>query len=398
MDAGVRRRQDRAAVKVLHVLAALNPSGAERMLECSLGRWHAAGIDPVIVGMSDRPHPFAPILTEVGYKVVLLPDVRSFRGLAALGQTLRAVKPHIVHVHTESCHDAVALLATVSPGVQGIVHTVHNNFRFTGFLRARRTIRVAFARRLGVVRVACSPEVAQTERSYFPHRPTQVIENWIDVDSVERGATKRAGAAIRRELGIELNEIVLALIGNCGGAKNHELIPSALRSVDGRLHLLHVGHTTEQSTAEANAWCNLSGQHTVHHLGARDDVPALLAASDVLLLPSLYEGLPLIAIEALCARVPLLAADTVGLQWLKSFPSVTFLPFEPLDWAAAIAETVAPGPSREATEIAAAAAQDRFGSERGVAEYLDAYSAALRIRPLLRRSLSRLTPTGEASG
>ena len=258
-------------------------------------------------------------------------------------------------------------------------------FRFTGQLRARRTVRVAFARRLGVVWVACSPEVAETERSYSPHQPTRVVENWIDTDGVRREATSDAGAGVRDELNIASEARVLALVGNCGPAKNHELIPSALRAIDTPVELLHVGSRRDESGAETLAWSTLPAQHRVHHLGERHDVPALLAASDLFLLPSLYEGMPLVAAEALCARVPLLAADAVGMRWLASMDSATLVPLTMPAWVKAIAAAVAAGPDHDAIEASATAAYARFTPERGVAEYKDVYLRAVQAGPSFAR-------------
>ena len=78
-------------------------------------------------------------------------------------------------------------------------------------------------------------------------------------------------------------------------------------------------------SAEAAGWPVVPQRHTVHHLGARDDIPELLAACDLALFPSRYEGLPLVPIEALCAGVPVLAADVLTLRWLSSFPAVALI-------------------------------------------------------------------------
>ena len=381
-------------MRVLHVLAELNHSGAERMLACSFDRWRAVGVEPVIVGMGDGEHPFAPTLRDAGYDVHLAPPVRSIRGLAALRRTIRATRPDVVHIHTESCFDAVALVAASSPGVAGIVRTVHSNFRVAGLLRVRRIVRARFAQRLGVVWVACSPEVAETERSHS-RNASRVVENWVDVEAISPEATHGAGERIRSELGIEPDAAVVALIGNCGGAKNHELIPASLDSVERAVTVLHVGRRLREPGAEAAAWRDLSGRHTVHHLGGRDDVPALLAASDLLVVPSLYEGMPLAPAEALCAGVPVLAADTVGLRWLRTLPSARLVGFEPHAWAAAIPEALARKPKPAESAAIAAAARARFGVERGVAEYVEAYEAALRTRRALRRARSRLGPIPE---
>jgi hypothetical protein len=93
----------RDELRVAHILAALRPSGAERMLECSFQLWRQHGIDPVIIGLSDEPHPFAPALRRAGYEtVVMAQNSRSFSGLAALRSALVRLQPDTVHVHNES--------------------------------------------------------------------------------------------------------------------------------------------------------------------------------------------------------------------------------------------------------------------------------------------------------
>lgn len=382
-------------MKVVHVLAELNPSGAERMLACSLSSWRSAGIEPIIVGMAEGANPFAATLSEAGYQVRLLPGVRSAKGLATLWRTLRVLRPRIVHLHNESCFDAAALLAASSPGVEGIVRTVHNNFCFTGSLRARRRIRVAFARRIGVVWIACSDDVAATERSYSRRHPIPVIENWADGDRIMREATDDAAMSIRRDRGIPPEAPTLALIANCNIAKNHELIARTLHDIATPTHVLHVGSRRDEPETEKQAWHNLPARHTVHHLGQRNDVPALLATSDLLLIPSLREGMPLIAIEALFARVPMLVADALGLRWLKTFPSTTLLPLESRAWVTAITVALADRPRQAAVQASFVAARTRFTPQRGVAEYVQAYGEALQTRPF-RRSRYQPGPRAES--
>lgn len=370
-------------MRVLHVLAQLNHRGAERMLACSHSQWQAAGVEPVIAGMADETHPFAPVLEEAGYEVHLLPGMRSVRGLAALGRLLRGVKPRVVHLHAESCFDLIAMEAVLSRGVEGIVRTVHNNFPFTGRLRARRVLRVRAARRLGVNWIACSPEVAETELAYV-RGPIEVVENWVDVATIRADATPGSGAGLRQALDISPEAKVLTVIGNCGAAKNHELVARALDEVSGPVEVLHVGSRELEPESEKDAWRSLATRHTAHHLGPRDDVPILLAASDAVLLPSLYEGFPLAAIEGVCAGVPVLAADAVGLRWLSEIGSATLVQLDQRAWGQAIEKVLADGPGPETLRSCALEAQARFAPERGVAEYVVRYESALRGRLLLR--------------
>ena len=362
-------------MRVLHILTRLNRSGMERMLECSYDLWVSAGVEPIILGMSDGNHPYAPALQARGYRVVETHAVRSVRGLNGLRRSVRAIQPDIVHIHQESCFDAVAVISRLSPGVDGLVYTVHNSFPFEGSLRARRSARAGFSRRIGLTWVACAEQVAENERSRFGN-PTLVVENWVDVEALASGATDQAGELVRRSLGVPAEAPVLGLIGNCDVAKNHELIPEALNTVLSPVHVLHIGDRSRTPPAESASWPHLPERHTVHHLGPRDDIPGLLAACDLLLLPSRYEGLPLVAIEALCARVPVLAADVLPLEWLRAFPAATLAPLSPGIWGAAIQRMLSRDWSAEA-ELSAQAAQVRFNPARGVAEYAALYKGIL---------------------
>lgn len=379
-------------MKVFHVLGELNHSGAERMLACSAEHWRTAGVETTVAGMANGSHQFSANLKEAGFDVLLLPDARSAGGLRALARVIRIRKPEVVHVHAERCFDLVSLVAATAPSVEAVVRTVHSHFLFTGGLRARRRLRLRLASSIGVSWVACSSEVAENERSYWPGRQMSVVDNWIDVEGIRGGATAEAGAALRGELAIEPNAPVLALIGNCGGAKNHELVPQMLARIEQPVHVLHAGDQRSAPEAEMRAWQRLQDHHTAHHLGERDDVPALLAASDLMLLPSLYEGHSLVAMEALCAGVPILASDVPGMRWLREVSSAKLLPLDQSAWSVALPiQLTSESVERAATEVAANAQAD-FHPAGGVADYLEVYRssrhAGWRLPGLRRRTTS----------
>jgi glycosyltransferase involved in cell wall biosynthesis len=374
-------------MRVLHVLSRLNYSGAERMLSCSYAHWKAVGIEPIIVGMADGDHPFGTVLEEQGYRVIELPPVRSVRGLSAFRKALKDVRPDVVHIHQESCFDAIALLAASSPDVGAVVRTAHSCFRFSGTLRVRRAARAAFSRRLGVTWVACSQEVADTESSRF-RNTTRVVENWVDIDSIKTEATHDAGSLVRHELGIEPDMPVLGLIGNCDAAKNHELVPEALERVALPVHVLHVGNAARASLAERQSWRTLPERHSADHLGTYHRIYALLAACDLVLVPSLREGLPLVAIESLCAGVPVLAADAPGLGWLSDMPAAALVPHGTAFWGGAIEAALSRDWSAE-TAATVAIVRSRFDPRSRVRDYVSVYNEALGPRRFARRLRGR---------
>lgn len=98
---------------------------------------------------------------------------------------------------------------------------------------------------------------------------------------------------------------------------------------------------------------------SVDFLGARNDVPILLKIFDIFLLPSLFEGLPLVGIEAQAAGLPVLAADTVTKE-LNITGNVEFLSLEkPAKfWAQRVLDIVNNFSRRDMTEAVRLAGYD----------------------------------------
>jgi glycosyltransferase involved in cell wall biosynthesis len=94
----------------------------------------------------------------------------------------------------------------------------------------------------------------------------------------------------------------------------------------------------------------------VHFLGQRDDVPALLAAADVVVVPSLWEGQPLFVQEALRAGKPVVAARTGGIPALTGEDGALLVPPGDAAALAGAVESVLDDPAL-AAKLAAAAAQ-----------------------------------------
>jgi glycosyltransferase EpsF len=242
--------------------------------------------------------------------------------------------------------------------------------------------------------VACAPEVAETEGSFFGNE-TDVVENWVDVSAIATGATLESARRVRGELSLEPDAQLLGLIGNCDDAKNHELVTHALALVSRPVHLLHVGDVSRMPSAEVESWSQVPQRHTVHNLGDRDDIPALLAACDLVLVPSRREGFSLVAAEALCAGVPVIAADIAGLQWLSSISATALVPLDSGAWATAIEAGLIRDWARE-VESSASAAKLRFDPRRGVSDYTSIYERVLlprrsgRTRPEVRLDETRV--------
>ena len=144
---------------------------------------------------------------------------------------------------------------------------------------------------------------------------------------------------------------------------------------DPRLHIVLVGdgELAERVRAQARG----AGLDRVHFLGSRRDVPALLAASDSFVLPSLWEGLSVALIEAMASRLPIIATDVSGTNRVMVDGETGWI-VPPGDSAALVGAIGELRSERERATSMAAAARAR------VVERFAAASQAERLAALFR--------------
>lgn len=120
------------------------------------------------------------------------------------------------------------------------------------------------------------------------------------------------GGVTRAELGIPDDATVLVHVARFQPQKNQPAtleVVRRLRADLGDVHALFVGQGSEHLVdVEAQA-ATMGAEGWAHFLGARSDVPALLKLSDLFVLPSLAEAMPMAIIEALALGVPVVATD-----------------------------------------------------------------------------------------
>jgi glycosyltransferase involved in cell wall biosynthesis len=117
----------------------------------------------------------------------------------------------------------------------------------------------------------------------------------------------------------------------------------------------------------------------VRFLGSVDDVPALFAASDVFVMPSLYEGFPIAPLEALASGLPTVLTDVPGLRDFRGLGAgVVFVEPSVEAIVAALEHHLGRDRAQVRSEGAADAelARAQHGVEAGVARYLSVYAGA----------------------
>ena len=187
------------------------------------------------------------------------------------------------------------------------------------------------------LRFACSQFAGQW---MFKDNPYHVIYNAIDIHKYDADLIVREET--RNALGLH-TELTLLHVGRFSYQKNHSFLLDIFKEVyaiQPNSVLLLVGDTTEESEflTEVKRKIKEYGlANAVRLLGRRDDVNKIMQAADVLVMPSFFEGLTVVGIEAQASDLPLLLSDTVTKE-LGLLPSTQFISLEagPTAWAKAI--------------------------------------------------------------
>jgi glycosyltransferase involved in cell wall biosynthesis len=299
---------------VLHILFSIEFSGLEVMLADAASAFDANHVEVHVLCTTPGESGMAGRFADLGFVVHRAPAGPSARSLLWLRRLLLRQHYDAVHIHTEQAFFWYGAVCRLS-GVRHLVYTVHSTYLFRGLLRWERVaLRRAARTLLGMQILAISPSVADNERRRF-FSPSTASPNWVDTHKFHP-ATAAERCVVREGLGLPADAPVIVSVGGCIALKRHELILLGLRLLVDELpdlHYLHVGSGPEED-AERTLAEDLGIAGSCLFLGRRDDVAALLAASDVLVMPSAVEGFGLAALEAMSCGLPVVATDVPGLR------------------------------------------------------------------------------------
>jgi glycosyltransferase involved in cell wall biosynthesis len=260
-----------------------------------------AGIDPTIESTMVREvHP-----------------VKDAICLARLTNTLRSLKPDVVHTHSSKA-GVLGRAAARMAGVPVIIHTVHGWGFHERTSAPARAIYVGLERQLARLThsmVVVTNRDRDKGLAVGIGRPEQyrIIRSGVDL----REFSRRAGdpARTRRELRIPESAPVVGTVGRLSPQKDPlTFIRMAARVVSlmPNTHFVMVGDgPLRQEVERLVQEHGLDGR--VHLTGIRRDVPALLQMFDVFVLASLWEGLPRVIPQAMAASVPVVASEADGI-------------------------------------------------------------------------------------
>ncbi|MDG1498426.1 MAG: glycosyltransferase family 4 protein [Planctomycetota bacterium] len=254
-----------------------------------------------------------------GCTVHELPMVRSIspkRDLShkrAIASLLRELQPDVVHTHSSKA-GVLGRSASMSTGIGARVHTPHTfAFLFDAMFSApKRLLFRGIEKQLAkstdrMIAVSQGEASTMVKAGVVAQQKVCVVPNGVDPEQWSGVAP-----VSRLELGVPESGVMVLVAGLLNSAKGQDIAIEALAQARSQeLYLVLAGHGEDLEALQALAE-RLGVQKRVRFLGWRDDVPALVASSDIVLLPSRWEGMPYVVLEAMAAARPVVATRVDG--------------------------------------------------------------------------------------
>lgn len=341
-EASISAHSSARLIRVLHVVGRMQRGGAETLLMHTVRHMDPDRWRNDIVVHSPEPGDYDEEFRALGGRITVCagPD-QPLQYSHKLARILRDQGPYdVVHSHVHYFSGFVLRIARRAGVPVRIAHSHTVAGQDESASLTRRTY-VAAAKWLiaghATAGLAASEEAAEDLFGpYWESDPRfEVFRFGIDLTPFLSGPDK---SAVRRELGIPDDAFVVGHVGRFCPEKNHAFllqIAHELLSLDPSARLLLIGDGELRSAIDYEVRAQgIAG--SVVFTGSRSDVPRLLSAMDVFVLPSRIEGLPVAVVEAVAAGLPCVVSEAVPESCLESYVTRLSLAHSASDWAEAI--------------------------------------------------------------
>ena len=295
--------------KVLHLITSLELGGAQSGLLLGLPRFENDEYEHILCSITDRMN-MAEDFEKVGVKTMSLQlqNKTDFMVVWRLRKLLKEVKPDVLHTYLLHGN----LLGRVVGSLTG-VPVIISSERTIGQARRWGRILTQLTNPLAqAVEVNSSAgKLSVIKDLGVPESKVRIIRSGFDLNSI---TSQNVETNISNELGLNEDTRVILMAGRLRPVKGIDYgIRAFTKLVEDvpNAHLIIAGDGEERENLEGLAR-SLSVHEKTTFLGVRSDLPGLLRESDAFLLPSLNEGFPRVAVEALAIGCPVVATNVGG--------------------------------------------------------------------------------------
>nr|WP_308623740.1 glycosyltransferase family 1 protein [uncultured Eisenbergiella sp.] len=256
-----------------------------------------------------------------GIKIHYIPSRKNDTGyyLWSLIKLIKTEKFDLVHIHGNSATMSIELMAAKLGGCK--IRIAHSHNSTCDHVLLNQLLKPLF-HMLYTDAFACGNAAGQW---LFGNRGFKIIKNGRDIKKFTFNQEHRV--FYRQKLGLKDNSIAVGHIGNFNEQKNHIFLINVFNEIyklnlESHLYLAGYGRCENSIRSLVD---ELGLKNNVHFMGTINNVPDLLQAMDIMLLPSLYEGLPLVVVEWQMAGLPCILSDSITTECVFT-DLVRFLP------------------------------------------------------------------------
>lgn len=304
-------------MKVLHLLNELKFSGAEIMYVDAAPEFQELGCELTVVNTSKQLGEYTPYFEKANYKVIHkeIPHTLA-KQWKMRKELIRMIKDggyDVVHIHRSDLRWIMSYCAWKA-GCRA-VYTTHNVFRSHWYSYPLHYMQRWTACHLfHCTFQTISDSVDANERNYY-HTRTTLVYNWYG-NKRFYPATAEEKKQARGELNISQDSLVIISVGGCSSIKRHHDVIKAMSEIIGKypdVVYLHLGqgNTLEEEKELAES---LNVNQNIRFCGNQKDVRKYLIASDLYVMTSRHEGIPITAIECMGTKIPAILYDVPGLK------------------------------------------------------------------------------------
>jgi L-malate glycosyltransferase len=355
--------------------------GAERQILALLAHLPATGVEVGLAVFQEGE--LARGARSLGLDVVVLAGSGAFRPTAVLriADLVRRRHVTVAHFHGYKAATHVALARLLAPGAS--VASIHGEreFRDGSLLGRWRTL--IYHRCEAAAIAASRAEVVYVSHELRKRRAAR--DKTARQHVILNGVDSRTVTDLARPPELARQRCNVVVVGRLDAVKGVSLAVQAMQSpaVPAAAHLWIVGEGPERGRLERLRTAEGLGER-VTLTGFRRDAAAFIAHADLVLMPSLHEGLPYTMLEAIAAGTPIAASEVGGLAETLEHEQTAIL-FPPGD-VAAIAAAIASAHSRPA-DLRAMAARARHR----LLEQFDAATMARAYKDIYRLAAARFS-------
>ncbi|MFT5367929.1 MAG: glycosyltransferase involved in cell wall biosynthesis [Candidatus Latescibacterota bacterium] len=309
------KRYSNVRTKILFVSEAPIYGGAERYLITLAEGIDRSVFDLEMVISDQAPEQLRQSLADLDIPTLSIAPIRGkadWRGIRRHVTCFNARRPAIVHFNlSNSLHGQYAMLAARIAKIPVKVATLHLPPRST-----TPTWRGRFFERQTICNLDMLIAVCNSSRDLvikhfgIDEKRTTAVYNGIDILGFEQEVSQLPPAILKKE-----NELLIGTVGRLSPQKGFDVLLNAMPAVLAKIpnaRLVISGDGPEEEALKSQCK-DLQIENQVDFLGWRSDIPALLQAFDLFVLPSRYESFPISILEVMAASKPIVATHVDGI-------------------------------------------------------------------------------------